>query len=276
MRRLILPAFLLAASCSAETPTAPAPPPAEPAVEKPQPPPTAADQGQPTSYRALVPSPLDIEAQVKEAGLTDGLAGLVPERVFSPTATDLDATAVRTGVVLADAILAGKDAPREMLLERLGVIRSGMQAIGAGAGLLSSIDDLKASIEKEDAGKQEFIQALDDVASMMVPEEGWGPEDRTGPLLQAGAWLEGSNLVARAVLASGDSAAASKLLREKEVVDFFLRYVQDKGADKADAAVAETLAQVLATLSELAAKPELSLDDVRVIEAQTGQVLSLL
>ncbi len=277
MYRLLICACLLATACGPSEPPAPTEPPVPAQAAPPEPPPPAQDApAVAVNYRALVPSPLGIERSVREAGVAESLDALVPDRVFAPGEDEPNITAVRSGVVLADAILAGKDAPTAKLLERVTAVRAGMAAIGTGEGLLSTIDDLKVSIEQEGAGKQEFIQALDDVASMMVPEEGWGPDDTTGPLLQAGAWLEGSHLVAKAVVASGDASKAKLLLGEQEVVDYFLRYVRAEAAGKTDADIVSTLEQVLTTISELAAKPELGLEDVRVIEAQTGQALSLL
>ncbi len=262
----LLPVFALLACETAEPQSAPD---VAPATE-------TAPASTPDATRALVPSPLEIEAAVIKAGISGGLASEVSDRVPSTSGDDPNATAVRAGVALSDAIFAGKDAPPEQLLARLRAIRQGMTTIGAGDGLLSQIDDQIAAIEAGSAGKQEFIQSLDDISSMMVPEEGWGPNDKTGPLLQAGAWLEGSHLIAKAVLKAQDHGAANALLHEKEVVDYFLSYVRSQGSEQTSAGVVSTLEAVLATLSEIAGKENITLEDVRVIEAQTGQVLSLL
>ncbi len=275
MRSWMLTGLLLVA-CQGQEPATPAEAPAPEAAQPEAPAPAAETPPPAVNYRALVPSPLSIETSVREAGVADSLASLVPTDAPKYVEGDANATAVRTGVVLADAILAGEGAPSELLLARLEVIRSGMAAIGTGEGLLGTIDDLKAKIEQEGAGKKEFIQELDNIASMMIPEDGFGPDDKTGPLLQAGAWLEGSHLVAKAIRAGDKPEAASALLKEQQVVDYFLGYVQSQGEGKADDQVLDTLEQVLTTLSQVAAQDQLSPEDVEMIEVRTGQVLELL
>ncbi|MDP6935742.1 MAG: hypothetical protein QGG40_22670, partial [Myxococcota bacterium] len=179
--------------------------------------------------KALVPAPRELENAVRSRGLTDALHELVPDRSFDSTKESEDIIAIRTGVTLADAILTCRTSSKETFLARLHDVHSGLTRIGAGAGLLDYFQELIQRIENDAATRDEFLNELDDFTSMMVPEEGWGPEDQTGPLLQAGAWMEGANLVSAAIIKANKPEAASDLLRQRAVVDYFVRYVRTDG-----------------------------------------------
>ena len=54
--------------------------------------------------------------------------------------------------------------------------------------------------------------------------EGFSKDDPTGPLLQAGAWLEGVNLVSKAIIKEDKMEVANQLLRLEHVATYFLQY----------------------------------------------------
>lgn len=223
----------------------------------------------------MTPSPLALEKEVRDAGLTGGLAELVPTRTFATDVEDKDRVALRTGVVLSYTVLAGRVSPKPLFLEQLRSIRVGMTTLGTGKGLLTNIDTFIENIENDTASREDFLQELDAVASSMVVEEGWGKGDRTGPLLQAGAWLAGTNLVAAAVVAADSPPAADKLLRKAYVAEYFLGYLQGEGAAKAGPTTA-TVIETLRTLQTVAKKPTLSVDDARSVVAATETLLGTL
>lgn len=248
----------------------PAPEP-KPAAETPAPVVPAA----PEVSRILAPSPLKLEAQVREAGVADVLGDLVPTTPAEVTTDDKDLIAVRTGVVLAYAVLGGRETPKEEFVGQLRSARAGMAGLGAGAGLLSTIDDSIKHVENDAASREDFLRELDEIVGYAVPEQGWGPDDRTGPLLQAGAWLAGTNVVARAIVRSGKADAADKLLRREDVARYFLGYVRTEGQGKAGP-VAEQLEKTLTQLAEIAEKPTLTVEDANAVADATGALLKLL
>ena len=191
---------------------------------------------------------------MREAGVADALGDLVPTSPAEVTTDDKDRIAVRTGVVLAYAVLGGHDTPKEPFVAQLRSARAGMAKLGAGAGLLSTIDDSITHVENDAASRDDFLRELDNIG-YAVPEQGWGPDDRTGPLLQAGAWLAGTNVVARAIVRSGKADAADKLLRRKDVAEYFLGYVRTSGSEKAGP-VAEQLEKTLTMMVTVADKPK--------------------
>lgn len=267
MRWIALWTALLAAGCSGSEPPAPAPV-APPPVEKPAP--TPGEVG-----RVLAPSPLQLESAVREAGIAEAMADLVPATPADVATDDKDRIAVRTGVVLAYAVLGGRDTPKADFLAQLRSARAGMAALGAGEGLLSTIDTSITHVENDAASREDFLRELDQVVGYSVPEQGWGPGDRTGPLLQAGAWLAGSNVVARAIVRSNKPEAAEKLLRRGDVADYFLGYVNQEGQEKAGP-VADQLKATLEQMKAIAEKPALTVEDAAAVADATGALLSLL
>lgn len=273
MRRVALSLWFALALPGCDSPP---PAPAEPAASAPAveaPPAPTPEQ----ASRVLAPSPLKLEAQVREAGVADTVADLVPKSPADVATEDKDRVAVRTGVVLAYAVLGGRETPKPDFVAQLRSARAGMAGLGAGAGLLSTIDDSIQHVENDAASREDFLRELDDIVGYSVPEQGWGPEDRTGPLLQAGAWLAGTNVVSRAVVRSGKAEAAEKLLRREDVADYFLRYVKVEGQDKATGPVAEQLERTLIELKAVSEKPSpLGIEDAQKVADATSALLALL
>jgi hypothetical protein len=149
-----------------------------------------------------------------------------------------------------------------------------MAGIGAGPELLAEMDQALVHLENDTASRADFLDELDARVAAAVPAGGWGPGDTTGPLLQAGAWLACTNLVARAVVAEQDGEAARALLRRPEVARYFLGYVRsEEGAQKAGITSAR-VAETLLALERATEDPDL--DDARTVAAATDELLGLL
>lgn len=225
---------------------------------------------------ALVPSPAEMQKALEKAGVAGGLSALVKERNFKMDVANKDVVAVRTGVLLADALLTVKDAPKEQLVARLEKVKAGMTALGAGPDIAATIDELNNKIQNDVASRDELLKELDELHGAIIPELEFEAGERVVPLIQAGSWLEGSNLVAEAILSKDRIEAGNSLLRQPQVAAYFLKYVQVQGADKAPAEVLGQLESTLKKLQEIAAKPALTKDDVTEIQTQTAAVLALL
>ena len=225
---------------------------------------------------ALVPSPAEMQKALEKTGIQTGLSTLVPERNLKMDIENKDIVAVRTGVVLADALLTVKDAPKDKLASRLDQVKAGMSSLGAGADFGVTIDDINARIANDSVSRDDLVRELDEMHGAIIPEIKYEAGERCVPLIQAGSWLAGSNLVAKAIVASDNTTAGTELLRQPQVADYFLKYVQIEGAGKAPDAVLEQLATTLKTLKTISEKPSLTIDDVKEVQAQTDAVLALL
>ncbi|MSQ03856.1 MAG: hypothetical protein EXR71_18540 [Myxococcales bacterium] len=222
----------------------------------------------------LVPSPKEMEIALDKAGVAKGLSALVRERKLNMTVVDKDTVAVRTGVAIADTLLTVLDSPREKLLDRVGLIRAGMKSIGAGGNIDMTLEDLIARITNDSVSRDDLLRDLDEMHQSILPEIEFQGGERMVPLIQAGAWLEGSHLVSTAILAANKPEAGTNLLRQSVAVDYFLKYVEQAGPTRP--AVGNQLEKTLRALKEISTKPTLSIDDVRQVKDETDAVLSML
>lgn len=274
-------ALLLVTACDSGTtePTAPPATPPAPVEEKATPEAPSLDKAaleQQARDVILVPSPTEMQNALVQAGISEGLSALVPDRAPNMNTDDRDVISVRTGTVLAQALLTVKDAPTEKLVERMEHVKAGMAALGAGSDINATIDDLIGRLNSGSLSRDDLLGELDELHGAVIPEIEYEAGAKVVPLIKAGSWLAGVNLVAEAVVKSGNAEAGTKLLRQPEVADYFLEYVRTEGADKAPPEVMGKLEQTLTRLKELSAKPELTLDEVKEIQTQTAGVLALL
>ncbi len=224
----------------------------------------------------IVPSPAEMQKALEKAGIANKLDAMVPMRNLKMDVANTDVVAVRTGLVLADALLTVKTAPKEKLVERLGQVKAGMISLKAGGDIAATIDDLSARISNDGVSRDELVKELDELQGAIIPELEYEAGKQVVPLIQAGSWLGGSNLVAAAIIDANKPDAGTSLLRQPQVVDYFLKYVATEGGDKAPDEVVKQLKTTLDKLKEIASKPSLTLDDVKEVKTQTDTVLGLL
>lgn len=275
-------ALILAIACGGEeTPevTTPAGTPAEaPAPTTPETPDlNAADLKAGAENVALVPSPVETQKALESAGIETQLSSLIPEHKFDMKAADTDHAALRTGVVLADTLLTIRNSEKDVLLMRLEKIRVGMEQLEGGKDIDATLIDMRDRIVADAVSRDELLKEFDELSGAVIPELEFNGNKRIVPLIEAGSWLEGSNLVAKAVKDLEDASVADTLLKQPDVVTYFIGYVTGDGAEKAPEAVTKRLEESLKTLKALAEKEgALSGDDVATVVKVTDEVLALL
>ncbi len=225
----------------------------------------------------LVPAPMEMQKALDKAKIADTLESLVQERKFNLDAQDADVAAVRTGVVLADTLLTVKSAPPEKLVERMKSVQKGMTTLKAGADINATIDSLIGDIQNLGGGsRDEIVKQLDEMHAAIIPEIEYEAGEQITPLIQAGSWLEGSNLLAAAILKANRPEVANDLLRQPAVCDYFLKYVDIAGKSKAPDEVVKQLKTTLEKLKEISSKPSLTVEDIEEVKKQTDTVLGML
>ena len=226
---------------------------------------------------ALVPSPAEMQKSLSNAGLTSDLASLVSaDRNIGMDVEDKDNMAVRTGVVLADLVLTVKTASKESKLERLDKLKVGFKALGAGDDIQATIQDLGTQIKNDAINEDDLLKEMDELSGVMVSELEYEAGEWVVPLIQAGSWLEGANLVSAAIVKEDKFDVAGQLLKQPRVVEYFLKYVEREGSSKAPDQVVAKLTEVLNNLKKIAEKPAMSAEDVKEINSSTSEVLSML
>lgn len=280
--RLTLTLSLLTALVACDTP------PAEP-VKAPEPAPTElAPQPKPVSALsagelasaepvALVPSPLEMQAALKRSGLLGPQGLLVKPRPLKAAGEDRDRLAVRTGVALADLLLIVQTAQTPELVSLLKEIRAGLVALGAKDDALSALDEMTARVQNEALTRDALVQELDALSGGTLPELEAQLGPRAVPLIRAGSWLEGANLVSSSIIAGGNYDTATDLLRHPGVVAWFQRYVEETPAERPDQEqLMPILRESLKSLATATAPERLGEAEVRQIHQSTAAVLDLL
>lgn len=225
----------------------------------------------------LVPSPRELQAALGAAGLQTTLASLVPARTWKADANDTDRVAVRTGVVIADLLLTVTGAEDAALIKHLTDIRAGMSSLDAGSDIDATLADLIERVKAGAIDRDTLLGEFDDLSQVAVPELEFHGNARIVPLIKAGSWLAGANLVARAAQTDAKPAAVDGILKQPEVVGYFKTYVKEEGADKVTGEVAAQLDTTLSTLDTLARKEgSLSAEDIASVVATTNDVLGML
>lgn len=227
---------------------------------------------------ALVPSPRETQGALTAAGIDAQLATLVPsERGFDLAAADLDRVAVRTGVVVADLLLTATTSSDPQLVAQLGAIRAGMETLGGGKDILATIDDLVGRVQGGALDRQALLKELEELAQVGIPELEFNGRARVVPLIQAGSWTAGANLVGRALLEKGQPAAGDTILKQPAVVDYFSAFTRENAAGAVPSEVGAALELMLVRLKAVASQTEpLDAEDVTVVVDATTVVLSLL
>ncbi|MBT3221989.1 MAG: hypothetical protein HN348_23180 [Proteobacteria bacterium] len=225
---------------------------------------------------ALVPSPVETEKALVAAGIDTRLSSLIPDRTLDMDVADLDQAALRSGVVLADMLLTVKTAEKEELLAYLSKIRVGMKQLRGGKDIDATLRDMTERIRADSVSRGELLKEFDELSGAVIPELEFNGNDRVVPLIEAGSWVEGANLVSRAVKEKGDSTSADQLLKQPAVVDYFSRYVKKEG-DRAPEAITKQLVESLDALHGLAKKTDpLTMEDIDTVILVTDNVLKLL
>jgi len=225
----------------------------------------------------LVPAPMEMQKALDKAKIADTLESLVQSHTFNLDAQDPDVAAVRTGVLLADTLLTVKSAAPEKLVERMKAVQKGMTTLKAGQDINATIDSLIGDIQNLGGGsRDEVVKQLDEMHAAIIPEIEYEAGEQITPLIQAGSWLEGSNLLAAAILKANRPEVANDLLRQPAVCDYFLKYVDIAGKAKAPDAVVKQLKTTLEKLKEISSKPSLTVEDIEEVKKQTDTVLGML
>jgi hypothetical protein len=226
---------------------------------------------------ALVPSPVETQKAMEASGIDAKLADLIPARDLDMGLTETDHAAVRTGVVLADMLLTVKTAKKEDLLAYINRVRVGMQQLEGGKDIDKMLGDMEERVKADSVTRDELLREFDELSGAVIPELEFNGKNRVVPLIEAGTWLEGANLVARAVDGSDNPGAGDTLLKQPAVVDYFIKYVKVEGAEKAPAVITEQLETALNTLKGLAEKKEpFTAEDIAQVIEVTNGVLGLL
>ena len=207
----------------------------------------------------LVPSPIEMEAKLKSAGLQQNLGSLIPtSKDLKVVVDDNDQVAIRTGIVMADLVLTLKTSDQESILKRLGKMKAGLKKLGAGDDIYAVIQDFEMRVQDNSVNKDMLLEEFDELSQVMVSELEYEAGEWVVPLIQAGTWLEGANLVAKAMHKENNTMLPTSSSDKKEIVEYFISYIDRDGEDRAPDQVVAKLLNTLNDLKNIADKPKIS------------------
>lgn len=226
---------------------------------------------------ALVPSPAEMQKALSKAGLQSKLSTLAStSRPLTMNTDNPDQLAVRCGVVLAELALTVKTAENEKIVSNLALLKEGFTKLKAGNKFLKTIDELSSSVQTGAKSRDDLLKEMDQLAGIMVPELKKELGEWVVPLVQAGSWLKGANLVASAIEEESKFDVATRLLKQPHVIEYFLKYVRREGKEKVPDEVIAQLEKTLLDLKVISEKASLAKEDVLSIKTNTQSVLQFL
>ena len=229
------------------------------------------------SAEVAVPSPLETQKKLEASGIETTLGSLVSERPYDMASTEKSRAAVRTGVVLADMVLTVTSSEKDALLKQIDQIKTGMTQLDGGSDIERTLADIAERVQGDAVTRDALLLEFDELSRVGIPELEFNGVGWVVPLIQAGSWLEGTNLVAQALSGADKRDAAETILKVPEVVDHFIKYVDEQAAAGANEMVTAKLKDTLGKLKVVAEKTEpLTDEDLALVSAETKSVLDLL
>ena len=225
----------------------------------------------------IIPELPETQQALEAAGIEVEIAKLVPMRAYDMSITAPDLAAVRTGVLLADVLLTVKTSESDVLVQRLEIIDAGMKRLESGSEVEARIGEQIGSVKTESKTRDELLAGFRDFSREVVSELEWRDQARVVPLIQAGAYLEGAYLIARAMQQAKDRTGGDELLKRGEAVDYFMTFVDGPEGEKVSDEVRSTLQDTLTKLKPVAHKEgALTDEDLATVVSATEQVLGFL
>jgi len=173
-------------------------------------------------------------------------------------------------------VLTLNDSEKDVLVQDLQNLQAGMKGIGAGSDIDTTLGDVIESVKADALSRQELWLQVEEMREAAYGELGHEAGSRVVPLVQAGSWLEGVNLLSKAVLQSDDKGDAPNLLRQPDVVNYFLLKIKGQESGE-DLSPLLTLARgTMEQIHDIAMKDSLTTEDVEKINSLASEMLGQL
>jgi hypothetical protein len=225
---------------------------------------------------SLVPSPTEVQEAMLHAGVDGRFENFLLRKTMDLTDEDKEEVALRTGIVLADLVLTLNNSEKDVLLKDLAALRTGLSTIGAGSDIDTTLGQVIEHVEADAVTRQELWVQVEEMREAVYGELAMEAGSQTVPLVQAGSWLEGTHLLAEAILASSERGDALNLLRQPDVVAYFLAQLKAADAQGAEFPMVTLTRGTLEQMHDIAAKETLTEEDVTKVRDLTGDLLNQL
>ncbi len=243
------------------------------AAQKAEPPAERTDLVELAHNTSLVPSPTEVQEAMLHAGVDNRFEGFVERYAMNLGDEDKEAVALRTGILLADLVLTLNNSEKDVLLGDLASLRAGLATIGAGSDIDATIGQVIDHVKTDAVTRQELWVQVEEMREAVYGELALEAGSQMVPLVQAGSWLEGTHLLSEAIIASGEWGGALNLLRQPDVVAYFLAQLKAADAQGTEFPMVTLTRGTLEQMHDIAAKETLTEEDVTKVRDLTGDLL---
>lgn len=171
-------------------------------------------------------SPSELYDLAVKAGVGEATVNAVPRRLYSMSAGSPELAAVRTGVVLADAILSASATNAHDILERMRLVEAGLVAMGADEERRGQAGAIRAELERDREVPGSLAVALNRLVERPPPTGAAETLILLTRLLQVGAWLATLDTLAAGMDGAGKPELAATLLSRPAEASYFLAWTR--------------------------------------------------
>ncbi len=222
----------------------------------------------------FVPAPTEFQAALKESAPDVDIRKLVKDSNRSLEGKNSAVLALETGVRIGNVLMSVHTGDKAAILGRMRAAREGLAALKAPASIVAEVDKVIGEYDSGSLTDAELGPAFDVLAERINDDLQRMSDPNTATLVQAGGWVQGAHLLSTALGAASITGEAAALLHQPTVLEYFLRFLKESGPGRAgDPQVAAVITEMEA-MQLIAAKAELSGDDVKAVATHTGNILA--
>ena len=274
MRGLIILSALLFACSSAPAPEPPEPP-AAPATDQPVPDKIDFETSVNTGRTAMfVPAPTEFEAVLAKNAPGARLAAKLEGPPVTLTGLSKPLLALETGTRINNALVTAQDGDRAGLVKRVGYAKEGLLALSASAAVIAEVDSFVADLSSGALSDAELVPSLDVLAESIQDGLIEGQDTNTSILVQAGGWVQGAHLLARALEGREITDDAGALFHQASLVNHFIVFLQLSGPGRAGDPQIATVVEKMYELRELAGQEPVTAEHVSRIGTLTAEIMA--
>ena len=225
----------------------------------------------------VIPSPVKLKKELKKAGLSISVGKMMETKDFpSFDIEDKSRVAVMTGILLTDLVITVDKATPEQIEAILLKLKEGFDKLQTGNDIQSTLDDLVTTVKSPDLDRNTFLEEVDMLSSVLVPELKSEAGTWAIPLIQAGAWLEGIQVISDSIKQDNAYDKGKKLFHHPGIAPYFIRYIEEAGKEKFSNNLNTQIKTALSKLDAYGKKQEVSKEEIDEVSKIVSDLMDLL